>query len=61
MSTFESRGVERQYESQSIKQAIRSFKKSCERCCYTGKRIDCDRCAIANVHNDILKGVIALR
>ena len=61
MSIFEERGVQRQHEAHTLKQAIKSFKRSCERCCYTGKYIHCDSCAIANAHNDILKGVIVLR
>ena len=61
MSKFEERGVERQFESRTIKQAIRSFKRSCGSCCYTGKYITCDRCAIASAHNNILSGMVVLR
>jgi hypothetical protein len=61
MSIFEERGVERQFESRTIGQAIKSFKNSCAKCCHTGKRIKCKTCAIADVHNDIINGVVTLR
>lgn len=54
MTKFEQIGVERQLESDSKREALRSFKHSCEVCCYRGLRIDCDKCSIAHVHNEVI-------
>lgn len=47
MTSFEERGVERQYDARNISAANRSFKRSCDICCNAGFHIECDRCAIA--------------
>ena len=54
MSIFEEKGIEFQYNSTSIAQAKKSFKKSCEICYSTGKHIKCDGCNIAFVHQLIV-------
>lgn len=50
MTKFESIGVERQMEAESVYQANRAFQYSCKMCCERGLWIDCDRCAIAKAH-----------
>lgn len=54
MTKFEQIGVERQLESNSKSEAMRCFKFSCKVCCYRGMRIDCDKCAIAHTHNEVI-------
>lgn len=54
MSRFEQEGVDRQYEARTIQAAIRAFNYSCDRCCYTGRHISCNSCAIANAHHEAL-------
>lgn len=56
MSKFEQEGVDRQQKARTKAYAIYSFKHSCDICCYTGKRISCDNCAIANAHTEVLNG-----
>lgn len=51
MTRFERVGVNYQYEASNIKEANKAFRHSCNCCCHKGKRIDCDRCAIAFNHN----------
>lgn len=51
MTKFEQVGVNYQYDADTIKQANKSFAYSCNCCCIKGMRIDCDKCAIAHVHN----------
>ena len=55
MSKFEQDGADIQREARSIRQAIRAFKYSWNKCCYTGKHILCEKCAIAAAHNDALQ------
>ena len=50
MIKFERIGVNLQYDADSLKEANRSFRYSCECCCTKGIRLDCDRCAIAHAH-----------
>lgn len=50
MTKFESIGVERQMEAESVYQANRTFQYSCKMCSEHGMWIDCDRCAIAKAH-----------
>ncbi len=50
MTKFEQVGVNMQYESATKEIAQQKFSRSCECCCNRGMRIDCDRCAIATVH-----------
>ena len=54
MTKFEEIGVNRQLESDSSREALRSFRHSCEVCCYKNIRIDCDKCSIAHVHREVL-------
>lgn len=54
MTYFETLGVERQYSAANIKIAKKALATSCDICTKTGKHIQCDKCAIASVHNDIL-------
>ena len=51
MTKFEQVGVNYQNDAESKEQANRSFRYSCECCCTRGMHIECDRCAIAVVHN----------
>lgn len=51
MTKFETVGVNYQYDANNIKEANRSFQYSCNCCCSKGIHLNCDRCAIANVHN----------
>lgn len=54
MTEFEQIGVERQLESETKREALKNFKRSCEVCCYRGMRIDCERCSIAFVHSEVV-------
>lgn len=54
MTKFEQIGVERQLESDSKKEALRSFTNSCTVCCYRGMRLDCNKCSIAYTHKMVL-------
>lgn len=54
MTYFEAVGVDYQYSATNIYEAKKALTKSCDKCTTTGKHITCDRCAIANVHNDII-------
>lgn len=54
MTHFEQVGVNYQHDAQNKNQALKSFMYSCNCCCTKGKRIDCDRCAIATAHNHIM-------
>lgn len=54
MSKFEQIGVLIQRESFSKEDSIRRFNISCDICCYRGMQIDCDRCAIAVAHKQII-------
>ena len=54
MTYFEQLGVNYQYSARSISDAHKHFETSCDKCCTYGKHIDCDNCAIANVHHDML-------
>lgn len=50
MIKFEQKGVTLQHEATSKEEAIKAFKYSCDCCCTKGVHLECDRCAIANVH-----------
>ena len=54
MTKFESVGINYQYDAGSIEQANKAFEYSCNCCCHKGMHIDCDRCAIAHVHNMVV-------
>lgn len=54
MTHFEQVGVNYQHDANTKEQALKSFEYSCNCCCTKGKRIDCDRCAIAVTHNHIM-------
>ena len=53
VTKFEQIGVERQHESESKIEAQKNFSHSCKVCCYRGIQINCDKCAIAFVHNEV--------
>lgn len=55
MSNFEFIGVRLQANARSKSDAVSRFDYSCTRCCVTGKRIDCDRCAIAQKHSLVVE------
>lgn len=54
MSKFEQVGVERQLESDSRREALKAFKHSCKVCCYRGIKIECEKCSIFHVHNEVM-------
>lgn len=54
MTKFERVGINYQYEAENKQQAQKSFEYSCNCCCAKGMRIECDRCAISQVHNLIV-------
>ena len=54
MTYFEAVGVDYQYSATNLFEAKKSFAKSCKKCICTGKRIDCDKCAIANTHKELI-------
>lgn len=51
MTKFEQIGVGFQYDAANKAEANRSFRYSCRVCCERGMRLECDRCAIAAVHD----------
>ena len=51
MTTFETVGVNYQYEANSIYEANKAFQYSCTCCCSKGINTPCDRCAIAYTHD----------
>ena len=55
MTRFEERGVNRQYNSSSAREAKRAFHRSCELCASQGKYISCAHCAIASVHQLVIE------
>ena len=55
MSQFERDGVDRQMEAENVRQAVRAFNYSCNKCCYTGKHILCENCAISCAHDNAMK------
>ena len=61
MTKFETRGVELQQESTSRFQAESRFNHSCDLCCKFGLHIECDRCAISVVHDQLMNGLNAFR
>lgn len=54
MLKFEQIGIERQLESTNKYEALQSFKHSCNVCCYKGIHLNCDKCAIAHTHNEVV-------
>ena len=50
MTRFEEKGVARQYNARSAREAERSLEKSCEICATQGKYVNCAYCMIASVH-----------
>ena len=51
MTKFETIGVNRQYEAETVREANKAFNHSCYCCCNRGMKIDCDKCSIAFVHS----------
>lgn len=60
MTRFEEVGVQRQNECVTKYDAIRQFRNSCHICCNRGIRIECDRCAIAYEHRQVLEAFVIL-
>lgn len=58
MTGFERRGCEIQMDSQTVPEATRNFEYSCRVCCNRGIRIDCDRCAIAIAHENVVAAIL---
>ena len=54
MTKFEQIGINYQYDATNIYEAQRAFKHSCNCCCNKGIKLECDKCAIANVHNMVV-------
>lgn len=50
MTRFEQRGIDRQYNARSAREARRALEQSCEICATQGKYITCAHCMIASVH-----------
>jgi hypothetical protein len=50
MTMFEQRGIDRQYNARSAREARRALEHSCEICATQGKYIRCANCMIASVH-----------
>ena len=53
MTKFETIGVSLQLEAESKIQAQKRFEHSCDICCRYGIHIECDRCAIQTIHNQV--------
>lgn len=58
MSNFEAIGIDYQYNARTIAGAKRAFEISCNKCTTTGKHIECAKCAIASVHNNIVNYIL---
>ena len=54
MTKFEQVGINYQYDAHTKEEANRSFQYSCNCCCNRGMHIECERCAIACVHNLVI-------
>ena len=53
MTKFETIGVNRQYEAETVREANKAFNHSCDCCCNRGMKIDCE-CSIAFVHSLVI-------
>ncbi len=53
--SFVERAINFQTNARTKEWAILQFEGSCERCCYSGRHLLCDNCAIANAHKNIMK------
>ena len=54
MTKFEQIGINIQLSATSKEDALKKFNHSCNLCCYKGMHIDCDHCAIAVTHNQLI-------
>ena len=54
MTKFETIGVNRQYEAETVREANKAFNHSCDCGCNRGMKIDCDKCSIAFVHSLVI-------
>lgn len=54
MTKFEQIGINIQLSAVSKEDALQKFNYSCTLCCHKGMRIDCDRCAIAVTHKQLI-------
>lgn len=57
MTGFEEEGVRRQYQCETVSQAVRTFERSCEMCCCRGYNTPCERCAIAAAHDEVCRTI----
>jgi len=51
MTGFERKGVQRQHDSVTVKEADREFRHSCDICASRGLGAACDTCPIAAAHD----------
>lgn len=51
MTKFEQIGINYQYDAANVEEANKSFMHSCKCCCNKGLHLECDRCAIEQVHS----------
>ena len=54
MTKFETRASEFLVSCETLAQANRTFSNSCNICCKTGRRCDCDRCIVAETHSLVI-------
>jgi len=55
MSKFEEIGVEKQYASNSIRQANFHYEQSCYLCVTRGRHIECKHCHIEGAHAEVIE------
>lgn len=53
--SFLENGVKFQTHARTKEWAILQFENSCTRCCYSGRHLSCEHCAIAGAHKNIMK------
>ena len=53
--SFVDNAIRFQKNARTKEWAILMFEGSCDRCCYSGRHIDCRNCAIAGAHKNIMK------
>ena len=54
MTKFEQIGINYQHDAVDKHTASKAFKHSCSICCHKRIQLDCDKCAIAVVHNMVI-------
>lgn len=55
MTKFEEIGCEMQSRSATIREADSRYERTCTICCMRNMHIECDRCAIAAVHEKVTR------